>query len=145
MCFLLSCKDIPVTLLSLLISSCTCYWSLCVCVCVCVCICGCNSFGCSIYSNMAPWNRNFIYTFPFIPFHCFYFLIFLKFVLTTSYRITLNKSDKIKFPYIFPDIRAKIFNLSLPISCWLYIFLRIYVIKLIKFPCVISLLFFTHR
>ena len=136
MCFLLSCKDIPVTLLSLLISSCTCYWSLCVCVCVCVSV------------VVIPLDVLFTQIWHlgietlFIPFHCFYFLIFLKFVLTTSYRITLNKSDKIKFPYIFPDIRAKIFNLSLPISCWLYIFLRIYVIKLIKFPCVISLLFF---
>lgn len=73
------------------------------------------------------------------------FLFFYIFVPTISYRITLNISDKIKFPYIFPDIRAIMFNLSLPISCWLYIFLHIYVIKLINFPRITTLLFFTHR
>ena len=113
---------------------------LCVCVCVCVCVSVVVIPLDVLFTQI--WHLG-IETL-FIPFHCFYFLIFLKFVPTTSYRITLNKSDKMKFPYIFPDSRAIIFNLSLPISCWLYIFLCIYVIKLM-FPCVTSLLFSTHR
>lgn len=99
-----------------------------------------NSFRCSVYSTMARWNRYF-YLYHFIVF------MFKKnfFVLTTSSRIILSKSGKIKYLYILPDIRAIMFRFSLQISCWLYIFLHICLTKFRKFPHITSLLLFPHR